>query len=99
MVQPARFQSLQTEMEGRLFERREEIEGLILAVLSRQHILLVGPKGAAKSMMIRMLAGSIQGAHYFERLLTPASSSATGVSISRRTAICSREWLTRVLPS
>src|SRR2546422_398069 len=70
MVQPARFQSLQTEMEGRLFERREEIEGLILAVLSRQHILLVGPKGAAKSMMIRMLAGSIQGAHYFERLLT-----------------------------
>src|SRR6058998_2256507 len=70
MVPPARFQSLQTEMEGRLFERREEIEGLILAVLSRQHILLVGPKGAAKSMMIRMLAGSIQGAHYFERLLT-----------------------------
>ena len=70
MVQPSRFQSLQTEMEGRLFERREEIEGLILAVLSRQHILLVGPKGAAKSMMIRMLAGSIQGAHYFERLLT-----------------------------
>src|SRR5436309_3110421 len=70
MVQPARFQSLQTEMEGRLFERREEIEGLSLAVLSRQHILLVGPKGAAKSMMIRMLAGSIQGAHYFERLLT-----------------------------
>src|SRR3989442_292056 len=70
MVQPARFQSLQTEMEGRLFERREEIEGLILAVLSRQHILLVGPKGAPKSMMIRMLAGSFQGAHYFERLLT-----------------------------
>src|SRR6058998_1220955 len=70
MVQPARFQSLQSEMEGRLFERREEIEGLILAVLSRQHILLVGPKGAAKSMMIRMLANSIQGAHYFERLLT-----------------------------
>src|SRR2546428_713697 len=50
MVQPARFQSLQTEMEGRLFERREEIEGLILAVLSRQHILLVGPKGAATEL-------------------------------------------------
>src|SRR3989442_3476627 len=70
MIQRARSQSFQTQMERRLFERREEIEGLILAVLSRQHILLVGPKGAAKSMMIRMLAGSIQGAHYFERLLT-----------------------------
>src|SRR5256712_10538536 len=70
MVPPPRSQPPQAEMERRLFERREEIEGLILALLSRQHILLVGPKGAAKSMMIRMLASSIQGARYFERLLT-----------------------------
>src|SRR2546422_2295747 len=88
MVQPARFQSLQTEMEGRLFERREEIEGLILAVLSRQHILLVGPKGAAKSMMIRMLAGSIQGAHYFERLLTRRSEEHTSELQSRLHLVC-----------
>ncbi|MCI4371267.1 MAG: AAA family ATPase, partial [Thermoplasmata archaeon] len=33
-------------------------------------LLLIGPKGAAKSLMIRMLAGAIQGAKYFERLLT-----------------------------
>src|SRR3989454_10006817 len=70
MVLAARFQSLQAEMESRLFERREEIEGLILALLSRQHLLLVGPKGAAKSMMIRMLASAIDGAKYFERLMT-----------------------------
>ena len=42
----------------------------MLALLSRQHLLLIGPKGAAKSLMIRMLAGSIEGAKYFERLLT-----------------------------
>src|SRR5437773_10756903 len=59
MVQPSRFQALQTEMEGHLFERHDELEGLLLALLSRQHLLLVGPKGAAKSMMIRMLAGAI----------------------------------------
>jgi len=70
MVQPSKFQSLQTEMEGHLFERHDELEGLILALLSRQHLLLVGPKGAAKSMMIRMLAGAIEGAKYFERLMT-----------------------------
>ncbi|TLZ55775.1 MAG: ATPase [Methanobacteriota archaeon] len=70
MVQPSKFQSLQTEMEGHLFERHEELEGLILALLSRQHLLLVGPKGAAKSMMIRMLASAIEGAKYFERLMT-----------------------------
>ena len=70
MVQPSRFQALQTEMEGHLFERHDELEGLLLALLSRQHLLLVGPKGAAKSMMIRMLAGAIDGAKYFERLMT-----------------------------
>ncbi len=70
MVQPSKFQGLQTEMEGHLFERHDELEGLILALLSRQHLLLVGPKGAAKSMMIRMLAGAIEGAKYFERLMT-----------------------------
>ncbi|MCI4347844.1 MAG: AAA family ATPase [Thermoplasmata archaeon] len=67
---PSRFLALQTELGGRLQERQDEIEGLLLALLSRQHILLVGPKGAAKSMMLRMLASSIEGAHYFERLLT-----------------------------
>ena len=70
MTLHARLQALQKEMESHLFERREEIEGLILALLSRQHLLLVGPKGAAKSMMIRLLANSIDGARYFERLLT-----------------------------
>jgi len=70
MALAEKFQALHREMEGRLFERREEIEGLLLALLSRQHLLLVGPKGAAKSMMIRMLAHSIDGARYFERLLT-----------------------------
>jgi len=70
MVQPAKFQALQQEMERHLFERREELEGLLLALLSRQHLLLIGPKGAAKSLMIRLLASSIEGAKYFERLLT-----------------------------
>jgi len=70
MVQPSTFQKLGHEMESRLLERHDEVEGLLLALLSRQHLLLVGPKGAAKSMMIRMLANSIEGAKYFERLLT-----------------------------
>ncbi len=70
MVQPQRFQDLQRDLASHLLEREEEIEGLLLALLSRQHLLLVGPKGAAKSMMIRMLANSIDGARYFERLLT-----------------------------
>ncbi len=70
MVQPSTFQKIIQDMEGRLLERHDEVEGLLLALLSRQHLLLVGPKGAAKSMMIRMLANSIEGAKYFERLLT-----------------------------
>src|SRR5204862_3798936 len=70
MVQPAKFQALRQQMKAHLFERREELDGLLLARLSRQHLLLIGPKGAAKSLMIRLLASSIEGAKYFERLLT-----------------------------
>ncbi len=70
MVEFQRFQSIEREMGDHLLERHDEIEGLLLALLSRQHLLLVGPKGAAKSMMIRMLANAIEGARYFERLLT-----------------------------
>src|SRR3989442_834007 len=36
MVLAARFQSLQAEMESRLFERREEIEGLMLAIINER---------------------------------------------------------------
>src|SRR5207249_11098844 len=70
MLHPSKFHVFHLEIYLLHFERRVELEGLLLALLSRQHRLLIGPKGAAKSLMIRLLASSIEGAKYFERLLT-----------------------------
>src|SRR5437879_13570489 len=70
MVQPSRFQALQTEMEEHLFERHDELEGLLLALLSRQHLLLVGPKGAAKTITLRTLAAATDRAGYSKRPIT-----------------------------
>ena len=41
----------------------------MLAALSREHVLFIGPPGTAKSEVGRRLSSLLQGT-YFERLLT-----------------------------
>ncbi|WIA32331.1 hypothetical protein OEZ86_003170 [Tetradesmus obliquus] len=56
-------------MQTGLVERETEVRLLMLAAMCREHILLIGPPGTAKSEVGRRLSQLIQGA-YFERLLT-----------------------------
>jgi MoxR-like ATPase len=56
---------------GQVFvERGEVIEGALAALLARQHVLLLGPPGTAKSMLADELCRRIDGARYFQWLLT-----------------------------
>jgi MoxR-like ATPase len=56
---------------GQVFvERNEVIEGALAALVARQHVLLLGPPGTAKSMLADELCRRIEGARYFQWLLT-----------------------------
>ncbi|HMN93788.1 MAG TPA: AAA family ATPase [Hydrogenophaga sp.] len=57
-------------LEHGLLQRDAAARALLLAVLSGEHVLLLGPPGTAKSELARRLQRLLPGAHYFERLLT-----------------------------
>lgn len=65
-----KFRAIYDEYCELLQERQDESLGLLLGVLSRHHVLLIGPRGTAKSMQIRMLAGAVREATFFKRLIT-----------------------------
>jgi len=55
-------------------ERGDLIDGALVAMLSRSHVLLIGPPGTAKSMLAEELCTRIDGANYFQWLLTRFST-------------------------
>ena len=58
------------ELNKGLIEREEHIRMCLLALLSNENIVLIGPPGTAKSQMSRSLAEIIKNGTYFEYLLT-----------------------------
>ncbi len=51
---------LEREINGRVFEREEAVRGFIVGLLSRSHVLFLGKKGAAKSMLLRLLCDGVR---------------------------------------
>ena len=65
-----KFLSLKDELQNQFVEREDVIDGMLLGMLTGQHVLLLGPPGTAKSLLAREICARIAGATYFERLLT-----------------------------
>ncbi len=61
---------VRAELEELFIERDELVAGALVAVLSRQHMLMLGPPGTAKSMLAKEVCRRIGGTAYFEWLLT-----------------------------
>ena len=61
---------LQRELSAHFLERDEVVEGLLCALVAGQHVLLLGPPGTAKSELAHELCRRIDGARYFQWLLT-----------------------------
>lgn len=64
---------LQRDLETRFQERRDVVEGCLLAALSGEHVLLLGPPGTAKSALARALSDGLECSH-FEWLLSRFSA-------------------------
>src|SRR5262245_33454482 len=65
-----RMAAITDELGGQFIERSDAIRPLATALLAGQHSLLLGPPGTAKSDLARALTSRIDGAVYWEILLT-----------------------------
>jgi MoxR-like ATPase len=55
------IQQLRVDLATRFPERKNVIDGALCAVLSQEHVLLLGPPGTAKSALTRAIAQAFSG--------------------------------------
>lgn len=67
------FTALEGELNQEHIERRPVIRSLLVGLVSRQHVVLLGPPGTGKSRLVRDICSRINGT-YFEWLLTRMST-------------------------
>ncbi|MGH7825012.1 MAG: AAA family ATPase [Candidatus Binatia bacterium] len=61
---------IRQELRQTFLERGDLIDGALAALLSSHHLLIIGPPGTAKSMLADEICRRIEGADYFQWLLT-----------------------------
>ncbi len=66
----SKLNQILVDMGAGLLERDSQVKLILLAALSGEHVLLLGPPGTAKSELAKRLNNVFEGASYFERLLT-----------------------------
>lgn len=70
----AKLYSIETDLNKAFSEREREIRGIMIAALSREHVLLLGPAGTAKSALANTFCHALTGAKFFQRLVTRFST-------------------------
>src|SRR6266571_7817916 len=66
----SKLAAIRDELNHLFLERADLIDGALAAFLSSNHVLVIGPPGTAKSMLADELCRRIEGADYFQWLLT-----------------------------
>jgi len=64
------LRQIRDELAARFHERAALIDGALVALLSGHHLLVLGPPGTAKSMLADEICRRLDGAVYFQWLLT-----------------------------
>lgn len=65
-----RVLAVRDELASAFVGRDDVAHGIICAMLAQEHTLLIGPPGTGKSAMVRAVTGALDGATYWEYLLT-----------------------------
>jgi len=65
-----KLRRIRDELGHVFLERAELIDGALAALLTGHHLLIIGPPGTAKSMLADELCRRLEGAVYFQWLLT-----------------------------
>src|SRR5262245_50971141 len=68
------LRTVREELAQLFLERSDVIGGALAALLGGHHVLIIGPPGTAKSMLADELCRRIDGAVYFQWLLTKFST-------------------------
>jgi MoxR-like ATPase len=74
MTAQEKLKKIRDELRQTFLERAELIDGALAALLSSHHLLVIGPPGTAKSMLADEVCRRIEGANYFQWLLTRFST-------------------------
>jgi MoxR-like ATPase len=70
----ANLAAIRDELNHLFLERTDLVDGALCALLSSSHVLVIGPPGTAKSMLADELCRRVEGAEYFQWLLTKFST-------------------------
>jgi len=70
----AKISDIRSFLTNQFKERDEVVDGLLVALVAKVHILLIGAPGTAKSAITVALSGLIDGFDYFQWLLTKFST-------------------------
>lgn len=70
MIPREKIKRIREELKQTFLERGDLIDGALAALLSSHHLLIIGPPGTAKSMLADELCRRVEGANYFQWLLT-----------------------------
>jgi len=64
-----KLKSIERQLTAQFMEREAVIKDLIRALVTGEHMLMIGPPGTAKSQLARACCEHIEGGHFFEWLL------------------------------